>query len=113
MQDGDFWLAVDNLIASSELYIDRPRGSVHPRHSDIVYPLDYGYLARTTANDGDGIDVWVGSLSQKTLTAVIYTVDLAKRDMEVKLLLGCTAEEMQMILRYHQRGSQSAMLVQR
>lgn len=24
--------------------IDRPFGSVHPKHSNIVYPLNYGYV---------------------------------------------------------------------
>lgn len=113
MENTDFWLAVETLIASSEIFIDRPRGSVHPRYSDSVYPFDYGYLLGTSSNDGDGIDVWVGSLAEKKLTGMIYTVDGVKRDIEVKLLLGCTANDMQTILRYHQWGSQAALLIKR
>ena len=53
----DFWRALDALVAGSEIVIDRPRGSAHPRYPDVIYPLDYGYLAGTRAADGDGIDV--------------------------------------------------------
>lgn len=58
----DFWCKLDELVQSGDLVIDRPQGSAHPRYPDIIYPLDYGYLAGTTAADGEGIDVWVGSL---------------------------------------------------
>lgn len=76
------------------IFIDRPRGSVRPRYADRIYPSHYGYLVDTSSNDGDGIDVWIGSLAEKTLTGMIYTVDGVKGDMEVKLLLGCTSEDM-------------------
>ena len=35
------------------------------------------------------------------MTAVICTVDLGKRDAEIKLLLGCTPSEAQVILQVH------------
>jgi inorganic pyrophosphatase len=60
-----FWSLVDQLADQHTLIIDRPKGSAHPRYPDHIYPLDYGYLEGTTAGDGDGIDVWVGSLADK------------------------------------------------
>ncbi len=108
-----FWSALDSLVASCEIVIDRPRGSAHPRHPDFIYPLDYGYLSGTRSQDGGGIDVWLGSLAGRKLTAVICSVDLAKRDSEVKLLLGCTREEAQTILRVHNQDSQSAICIER
>ena len=113
MSNRDFWQALDTLVATSELVIDRPRGSTHPRYSTFCYPLDYGYLKGTSSSDGDGIDVWVGSLPEKKVIGVVFTVDLLKRDSEVKILLGCTQEEMQSISASHQIGMQSAMLVAR
>ena len=89
----EFWRAMEALIAASEIVIDRPRGSRHPRHTDIIYPLDYGYLANTTSPDGEGIDVWLGSGEDRTLRAMLLTVDLEKRDSEIKLLLGLTDPE--------------------
>ncbi len=109
----DFWLALDRLVAASEIVVDRPKGSAHPRYRDFIYPADYGYLANTRAMDGGGLDVWVGSLPDRQLTAVICTVDLLKRDVELKLLLGCSADEQRIILEVHNAESQSGMLVER
>jgi inorganic pyrophosphatase len=78
---GEFWRKLDRLVAEHELVIDRPKGSRHPRYPEMVYPLDYGYLAGTQAADGAGIDVWVGSLLGRTVTAVVCTVDMLKQDM--------------------------------
>lgn len=109
--DNDFWSKLDKLVATSSLKIDRPRGSTHPRYPSFFYPLDYGYLENTLACDGGGIDVWVGSLSQRRITGVICTVDLEKRDAEVKILLGCTPQEAREILATHNSGPQSAIWV--
>jgi len=108
-----FWDFVDTLVANSEITIDRPRGSQHPRYPDRVYPYDYGYLKGTTAVDGGGIDVWIGSKLDRRPTALIITVDLGKRDSEVKILLGCTVNEQQDILDFHNGHNMRAMLVPR
>ena len=39
--------------------IDRPLGSVHPKHPNIVYPVNYGYIAGTVAGDGEEEDVYI------------------------------------------------------
>ncbi len=96
-----FWKYLDSLILAAELVIDRPKGSSHPRHKSIVYPLDYGYLKGTSAGDGNEIDAWRGSLTENTLEAVVCTVDLLKRDIEIKLLLGCTEKEQTIICDFH------------
>jgi len=44
---------------------------------------------------------------------VICTVDLTKRDAEIKILLGCTPEEMQTALRTHNSGSMAGVLIGR
>jgi inorganic pyrophosphatase len=111
--DGDFWLALDALVAASEVRIDRPKGTPHPRYPDFTYPYNYGYLEGTTSGDGSGIDVWVGSLPNSQVAAVIFCVDLEKRDTEVKLLLGCTPQEAEEILTIHNDGSQAAILIGR
>jgi inorganic pyrophosphatase len=92
----NFWRVLEQLVDSSRITIDRPKGSVHPRFADIVYPLDYGFLEETTALDGGGIDVFVGSLEAK-ITGVFMTVDLHKRDAEMKVLLGCSRNEMHLV----------------
>ncbi len=96
----DFWDALDQLTADSEIVIDRPKGSAHPRFPNFIYPVDYGYLKGTASMDGGGIDVWLGT-GERKLDAVMCIVDLMKRDSEIKLLLGCTEEEKAAIYQIH------------
>lgn len=95
-----FWSAIDALVSQSEIVIDRPKGTKHPRF-EFTYPLDYGYLKDTSSPDGGGIDIWRGSLSETGCDAIICTVDLLKRDSEIKILIGCTEEEKSVIMRFH------------
>jgi len=101
MINDSFWTALEEIVSRSEIVIDRPKGSAHPRYPDMIYPLDYGYLSGTTSMDGDGIDVWAGSLPERQVNAVVCTVDLLKGDSEIKILLGCTEAEMQTVYEVH------------
>lgn len=99
---------MSELIVNNLLIIDRPKGSSHPRYGESIYPLDYGYLENTTSSDGGGIDVWLGSLNivvenqnVKTLTGILCTFDTLKRDAEIKLLIGCTEKDIQIIREFH------------
>lgn len=108
LPDTSFWQAMTELISANSIIIDRPKGSMHPRYAKVIYPLDYGYLENTTSSDGGGMDVWLGSLSSvmnsksdKTLTGILCTFDTLKRDAEIKLLIGCTEEDIQVIQQFH------------
>ena len=110
--DERFWQLCDELVESNTIEIDRPKGSRHPKWS-FVYPMDYGFLKRTTSNDGAGVDIWRGSLADEALTGVVLTVDVLKNDCEMKLLVGCTPDESETARRIHDDGSQAASLVLR
>lgn len=99
--DNDFWKAIDTLVSSGRIVIDRPKGSAHPRFPNIKYEVDYGYIENTSSMDGGGIDVWLGSLAAKQVNAIICTVDLMKKDSEIKLLIGCTEEEITTVYEFH------------
>ena len=96
----DFWNALDELVNNSEIIIDRPKGTSHPKYPDFIYRVDYGYLKNTTSMDGAGIDVWVGS-GEKNVDAIICIVDLMKKDSEIKILIGCTEEEKKIVYKTH------------
>jgi inorganic pyrophosphatase len=114
MEDSpDFWNYLDELIRTSRLVIDRPKGSHHPRYPELVYPLDYGYLAKTISGDGHGVDVWLGSLTPPRLDAVLVTVDLHKKDVEIKLLLGCTPPEKELARTVSSQAMMAAELINR
>ncbi len=108
-----FWRALDELIASSDVEIDRPAGSHHPRRAELIYPLDYGFLTDTSGGEGDEVDLWRGSLALGRLDAVMCTVDLHKRDVELKLLLGCTEEEKRIVYDFHSGTHTGILLLSR
>ena len=96
-----FWTAIDRLVSKSKIIIARPKGSVHPKFSDFIYRVDYGYLDNTSSMDGDGIDVWVGTDERKQVDAIMCIVDLIKCDSEIKILIGCTENEKEFIYQTH------------
>jgi inorganic pyrophosphatase len=100
LDNTSFWHEMGKLIADNKIVLDRSKGTP-PRYPELIYPLDYGYLDNTTSGDGDCIDVWMGSLNTKTLTGILCTFDKIKRDMEIKLLIGCTMQDIQTIQRFH------------
>jgi inorganic pyrophosphatase len=96
-----FWALLDTLVKESEIEIDRPKGSRHPRREELVYPVDYGYLKGTLSSDNEGIDVFCGSAEGSLVDAIICIVDMYKRDSEMKVLVGCTEEEKEEIFKIY------------
>lgn len=112
-EENNFWDFIDRLVTGSRVVIDRPCGSTHPRYPDLIYPLDYGFLDGTRTVDGGGVDVFVGSLMERTLDALVLTVDLVKREVEIKLILGCTPVEKRVVLDFLIGTGMCAYLVSR
>lgn len=109
LNNGYFWQKIDSLSLSTNLVINQERGSRHPQYHNMVYPVDYGYLA-----DVDTIKVYKGSDKRLTVDAVMIVADILKRDLEVKLLWGCTPDEELEILRFiNQTDYQKGILVRR
>lgn len=100
MNNCGFWQAINSLVDTSKIVIDRKKLTAHPKYPDMIYPLDYGYLSGTTSMDGGGIDCFVGSLEEKRTTAVICIVDIVKKDSEIKILISCTKEEQDIALEF-------------
>ena len=100
-----FWELLDSLCKTQKIVIDRPHGTRHPKYSQMIYPYDYGYLQGSTATDGCEIDVWMGSLSDQRVCGIISSVDVRKRDAEIKILYACTEEEIQTIFTFHNQNS--------
>jgi inorganic pyrophosphatase len=100
-ESNSFWEELARLSRTQRIVIDRPKGQAHPRYPEMVYPLDYGYLEGTTSSDGGGIDVWLGSNPTKMLTGILCTFDTLKQDTEIKILLGCTEEDIQLINNFY------------
>ena len=109
-----FWQKLDTLFFSSKLVVDRPRYTVHYKYSNLVYPVDYGYLSDTTGSDQAPIDVFKGSQKTNQVGAIVVSADILKKDCEVKLLIGCSEEEDHEVLEFlNQTEFQKAILIHR
>jgi inorganic pyrophosphatase len=109
----EFWACLDELVEQSEIIIDRPKGSRHPAYTELIYPIDYGYLKGTQSPDGGGIDIWIGSESDKELDSIMVIVDRGKKDSEIKLLYGCNATEKDIIYRIHNEKGMNGIIINR
>jgi inorganic pyrophosphatase len=107
-----FWEALDEIVTSSSIVIDRPKGSAHPRFPEFIYPVDYGFLEGTSSMDGGGIDVWKGT-GTNGFDAVLCVVDGVKKDSEIKLLLNCTPEEKEKVLECQNTKMMKAIMITR
>ena len=109
-----FWQKLDTLYLSSKLVIDRPKNTCHYKYSNLIYPVDYGYLTDTTSTYQSPIDVFKGSIRTSKVQSVIVSADILKKDCEVKLLVGCSDEEVHDILVFlNQTEFQKAVLLNR
>lgn len=71
------------------VYIDRPIGSTHPNHNDIIYPINYGYIKEIVAVDGEYQDAYVLGENKAVdqCQGIIYAVVERKNDIEDKLII--------------------------
>lgn len=69
-----------------KVVVDRPLGSVHPLHKDIVYEVNYGYVKGIIAPDGEEQDVYIlgATVPVKEFTGRIIAVIHRKDDIENK-----------------------------
>lgn len=75
-----------------EVTVDRPLGSTHPDHPDLVYPVNYGFVAGTVAGDGEPVDAYVLGLDAPVPAATGTVVAVIERrdDVEDKLVVAAT-----------------------
>jgi inorganic pyrophosphatase len=80
------------LGTSVTVTVDRPIGSRHPDFADLLYPINYGYLADTVAADGDPIDAYIVGVSKPiaAMHGVVVGLVLRADDNEDKLVVAPT-----------------------
>ncbi|MDP3445083.1 MAG: Inorganic pyrophosphatase [Ignavibacteria bacterium] len=109
-----FWQKLDSIYFASSIVITQPQGSMHSTFTNLVYPVDYGYLNDTLSQDLLGIAIYKGKGSAYSVEAILVAADILKKDIEVKLLVGCSQEEVDKILRFvNQTEYQKTIIVRR
>ncbi|MDR2420218.1 MAG: inorganic diphosphatase [Puniceicoccales bacterium] len=108
-----FFQTFETLIEKNGVTIDRPKGFIHPRFPDLIYPINYGFIKETYSQDGEGIDIFLGDLDNRHVVGVICTVDSIKNDSEVKVLVACSEENIQTAMMMLTHDPMRAILVRR
>lgn len=72
----------------ADISIDRPMGSVHPEHKDIIYPVNYGFIPNILGGDGEEMDVYLLGVDHpaKEYRARVIGIVHRHNDVEDKLV---------------------------
>lgn len=68
------------------VHIDRPLGSYHPKHPNLYYPVNYGYVPGILAPDGEEQDAYVLGVDRPvpTFTGRVIAIVHRRDDVEEK-----------------------------
>lgn len=69
-----------------KVIVDRPLGSYHPKHKDLYYPVNYGYIEGVIAPDGEEQDVYILGVNEPVseFTGKIIAIITRLDDVEEK-----------------------------
>ncbi|NLC42466.1 MAG: Inorganic pyrophosphatase [Erysipelothrix sp.] len=110
-----FWQKIDTLLFSLTYKKSRDPQKVHPTYSNLVYPLEYGYLVDVDeGNKYVHIGVFKGNDESRQVNSVVICADILQKELDVKLLIGCNAEDEKAVLEFlNQTEYQKTILVRR
>lgn len=69
--------------------VDRPLGTYHPKHNDIFYTINYGYIENLIAPDGEEQDAYIIGVDEPVydFTGKVIAVIHRLNDVEDKLVV--------------------------
>ena len=69
-----------------KVIVDRPLGSYHPKHQDIYYSVNYGYIPGVIAPDGEEQDAYILGINEPVRESVGKVIAILHRfdDVEEK-----------------------------
>ncbi len=98
--------------------VDRPLGSVHPRHADLYYPVNYGYIAKIMAADGEeqdayilGVDVPVKEFTGRIIAIIHRHDDVEEKWVAAPEDMTFTKEEITEAVRFQEQFFQSEVIM--
>ena len=98
--------------------VDRPMGSRHPNHPDIVYPVNYGYVSGIIAPDGEEQDAYILGVDKpvQEFVGVVIAIIHRLNDCEDKWVVapdGITFSENEIIdaVRFQEQFFESEILM--
>ena len=69
-----------------KVIVDRPLGTFHPKHKDIYYSVNYGYIPGVPAPDGEEQDAYILGISKpvKEFVGIVIAIIHRFDDVEEK-----------------------------
>lgn len=66
--------------------VDRPLGTYHPKHKDLYYPINYGYIEGIIAPDGEEQDAYILGVDEQVeqFTGKVIAIIHRFNDVEEK-----------------------------
>lgn len=108
------------LGATVDIEIDRPVGTVHPKHDDVIYPINYGYIPEVFGGDGEELDVYVLGTDKPLQRCTVKIIAIVHRnDDEEDKLVGAiddivySAEEIAGAINFQERFYDSYVEIQK
>ena len=74
--------------------VDRPMGIYHPKHKDIYYPINYGYIEGIMATDGEEQDAYILGVNKpvEEFTGKVIAIIHRLNDVEDKWVVALEDE---------------------
>lgn len=71
-----------------KVVVDRPLGSYHPKHKDMHYPINYGYIEGIIAPDGEEQDAYIIGVDEPVKEFVGRIIAIIHRNNDVEEKMG-------------------------
>ncbi len=98
--------------------VDRMMGTYHPEHSDLYYPINYGYIEGILSPDGEEQDAYVIGIDEpvKTFTGIVVATIHRYDDMEEKWVVApqgvlFSKEEIAKLIHFQEQYFQSEIIM--
>ncbi len=102
-----------------EVIVDRMMGTYHPKHPDIYYPINYGYIEGIIAPDGEDQDVYIIGVDKplNTFTGVVVAIIRRYDDIEEKWVVApencvLSKEEIAEMVKFQEQYFKSEIIIQ-
>ncbi len=101
-----------------DVTVDRPLGSAHPRHPEMIYPVNYGYVDGVLAPDGAwqdayvlGVDCPLDSFSGKVIAVIVRNDDVEDKWVVAPEYSSFSSEEIAAQVRFQEQFFKSSVLM--
>ena len=93
-----------------KVIVDRPLGTYHPKHKDLYYPINYGYIEGVIAPDGEEQDAYILGVNEpvsefegKIIAIIIRLDDVEEKWVVVPENMTFTKDEITSQVRFQEK----------